>query len=61
MIYTAVAFELFAEQLFFYYFDEVMKSFDQPYNDVIFYAMTLAILYCSFWGLLDASNNMTMR
>jgi hypothetical protein len=38
-----------------------MKSFDQPYNDVIFYAMTLAILYCSFSVLLGASNNMTMR
>ncbi|HYY40738.1 MAG TPA: hypothetical protein VE692_05770 [Nitrososphaera sp.] len=52
IIYAAIAFGLFALQTFFDYLQEAVKSFEQPYNDVIFYAMTLAILVLFFLGIV---------
>lgn len=47
-----MAFGLFAAQLFFDYLEDAVKSFEQPYNDVIFYAMTLAILVLFFLAVV---------
>jgi hypothetical protein len=52
IIYAAIAFGLFALQTLFDYLQEAVKSFEQPYNDVIFYAMTLAILVLFFLGIV---------
>jgi hypothetical protein len=52
IIYAAVAFGLFAAQLSFDYLEDVVKGFEQPYNDVIFYAMTLAILVLFFLAIV---------
>lgn len=52
IICAAIAFGLFALQLFLDYLGDVMKSFDQHYNDVIFYAMTLAILLLFFIAIV---------
>ncbi len=52
IIYASVAFGLFAAQLFFDYLEDAVKSFEQPYNDVIFYAMTLAILVLFFLAIV---------
>ena len=48
IIYAAVAFGLFAVQLFFDYLEDAVPSFETAYNDIIFYAMTLAILVLFF-------------
>ena len=47
ILYAAIAFGLFAGQLTFDFLGDV-PSFDQPYNDLILYAMTLAILLLFF-------------
>lgn len=52
IIYAAVAFGLFAAQLSFDYLQDAVKGFEQPYNDVIFYAMTLAILVLFFLAIV---------
>jgi len=52
IIYACVAFGLFAAQLFFDYLEDVVISLSQPYNDVIFYAMTLAILILFFLAIV---------
>jgi hypothetical protein len=52
IIYAAIAFGLFAVQTFFDYLQDAVKSFEQPYNDVIFYTMTLAILVLFFLGVV---------
>lgn len=52
IIYAAVAFGLFAAQLTFDYLEDVVQSLSQPYNDVIFYAMTLAILVLFFTAIV---------
>ncbi len=48
MIYAAIAFGLFAVQLLFDYLEDAVEGWEQPYNDVIYYAMTLAILVLFF-------------
>ncbi|HLG36866.1 MAG TPA: hypothetical protein VI338_01925 [Nitrososphaera sp.] len=52
IIYAAVAFGLFAVQLFFDYLEDAIVGWEQPYNDVIFYAMTLGILVLFFLALI---------
>jgi hypothetical protein len=52
IIYAAAAFGLFAAQLFFDYLEDAVAGFDQPFNDVIFYAMTLAILVLFFLAIV---------
>jgi len=52
IIYAAVAFGLFAAQLFFDYLEDAVKSLEQPFNDVIFYSMTLAILVLFFLAVI---------
>jgi hypothetical protein len=48
ILYAALAFGLFAAQLFFDYAEDAIEGWEQPYNDVIYYAMTLAILVLFF-------------
>jgi hypothetical protein len=52
IIYAAIAFGLFAAQLTFDYLEDAVQSLSQPYNDVIFYAMTLAILVLFFIAIV---------
>jgi hypothetical protein len=52
IIYAAIAFGLFAAQLTFDYLEDAVPSLSQPYNDVIFYAMTLAILMLFFVAIV---------
>jgi hypothetical protein len=52
IIYAAFAFGLFAVQLFFDYLNDAIAGFEQPYSDVIFYAMTLAILVLFFLAIV---------
>jgi hypothetical protein len=52
IIYAAFAFGLFAVQLFFDYLNDAIPGFEQPYSDVIFYAMTLAILVLFFLAIV---------
>lgn len=52
VIYAAIAFALFAVQLFFEYVEDTVESFEQPYNGMIFYAMTLAILVLFFLAVI---------
>jgi hypothetical protein len=55
IIYAAVAFGLFAAQLFFDYAEDAIEGWEQPFNDVIFYAMTLAILVLFFLAVVRRS------
>jgi hypothetical protein len=55
IIYAAVAFGLFAAQLFFDYMEDAVEGWEQPYNDVIYYAMTLAILVLFFLAVVRRS------
>jgi len=52
IIYAAIAFGLFAAQLFFDYAEDAIEGWEQPFNDVIFYAMTLAILVLFFMAII---------
>ena len=52
VIYAAIAFALFAIQLFFDFMEDTVKSFDTPYNDMVYYAMTLAILVLFFMAIV---------
>ena len=52
IIYAAIAFGLFAAQLLFDYMEDAIKALEQPYNDVIYYAMTLAILVFFFLAIV---------
>jgi hypothetical protein len=52
IIYAAIAFGLFAAQLFFDYAEDAIEGWEQPFNDVIFYAMTLAILVLFFMAIV---------
>ena len=52
VIYAAIAFGLFAAQLFFDYAEDAIEGWEQPFNDVIFYAMTLAILVLFFMAIV---------
>jgi hypothetical protein len=52
IIYAAIAFGLFAVQLLFDYAEDAVEGWEQPYNDVIFYTMTLAILVLFFMAVV---------
>jgi hypothetical protein len=52
IIYAAIAFGLFAVQMFFDYLGETMKAFEGPINDLIFSAMTLAIVAFFFFAIV---------
>lgn len=52
IVYAAIAFGLFAAQLFFDYLEDAVAGWEQPFNDVIFYAMTLAILVLFFLAIV---------
>lgn len=52
IIYAAIAFGLFAAQLLFDYLEDAIKSLEQPFNDVIYYAITLAILVFFFLAIV---------
>jgi len=52
IVYAGTAFGLFAVQTLIDYLEDVVKGFDQPYNDVIFYAMTLTILVLFFVAIV---------
>jgi len=52
IIYAAIAFGLFAAQLLFDYLEDAIEALEQPYNDVIYYAMTLAILVFFFLAIV---------
>lgn len=52
IIYAAIAFGLFAVQLFFDYLEDAVEGWEQPYNDVIYFAMTLAILVLFFLAVV---------
>ncbi len=59
ILYAAAAFGLFAVQLFFDYAEDAIEGWEQPYNDVIFYAMTLAILVLFFMGIVRRNTRTT--
>ena len=52
IVYAAVAFGLFAIQIFFDYLEDAVEAFDTPYSDIIFYGMTLAILVLFFMAIV---------
>ena len=52
ILYAAVAFGLFAIQIFFDYLEDAVETFDTPYSDIIFYGMTLAILVLFFVAVI---------
>jgi hypothetical protein len=52
IVYAAIAFGLFSAQLFFDYLEDAVEGWEQPFNDVIFYAMTLAILVLFFLAIV---------
>jgi hypothetical protein len=52
ILYAAVAFGLFAIQIFFDFLEDAVEALDTPYSDIIFYAMTLAILVLFFIAIV---------
>jgi hypothetical protein len=52
ILYAAVAFGLFAIQIFFDYLEDAVEAFDTPYSDIIFYGLTLAILVLFFMAIV---------
>jgi hypothetical protein len=52
LVYAAVAFGLFSLQLFFDYMEDAVPAFDTPYSDIIFFAITLAILVLFFMAIV---------
>ena len=52
IIYAAVAFGLFAVQIFFDYLEDAVEGFETPYNDIIFLGITLAILVLFFMAIV---------
>ncbi len=55
IVYAAVAFGLFAVQMFFEYLEDAVKAFDTPYNGIIFSGITLAILVLFFMAIVRKS------
>jgi hypothetical protein len=51
LLYAAVAFGLFAIQMFFDYLEDAVEAFDTPYSDIIFFGITLAILVLFFMAI----------
>lgn len=52
ILYAAVAFGLFAVQMFFDYLSDAVAAFDAPINDVVFSGITLAILALFFMAIV---------
>jgi hypothetical protein len=52
MLYAAVAFGLFAVQMFFDYLEDAVEGFDTAYSDIIFFGITLAILVLFFIAIV---------
>jgi len=52
IVYAAVAFGLFAVQMFFDYLEDAVEGFETPYNDIIFLGITLAILVLFFMAIV---------
>ena len=52
ILYAAVAFGLFAIQIFFDYLEDAVEAFDTPYSDIIFFGITLAILVLFFMAIV---------
>jgi hypothetical protein len=52
ILYAAVAFGLFAIQMFFDYLEDAVAAFDTAYTDVIFFGITLAILVLFFMAIV---------
>ena len=52
IIYAAIAFGLFAIQMFFDYLEDAAEGFDTAYSDIIFYGITLAILVLFFIAIV---------
>ena len=52
ILYAAVAFGLFAIQMFVDYLEDAVEAFDTPYTDVIFFGITLAILVLFFMAIV---------
>jgi hypothetical protein len=52
ILYAAVAFGLFAIQMFFDYLEDAIEAFDTPYTDIIFFGITLAILVLFFMAIV---------
>ncbi len=52
ILYAAVAFGLFAVQMFFDYLGDAVEVFDMPLNDVVFSGITLAILALFFMAIV---------
>jgi hypothetical protein len=56
ILYAAVAFGLFAIQMFFDYLEDAVEGFDTPYSDIIFFGITLAILVLFFIAIVRKSS-----
>jgi hypothetical protein len=52
LLYAAIAFGLFAIQMFFDYLEDAAEGFDTAYSDIIFYGITLAILVLFFIAIV---------
>ena len=52
LLYAAVAFGLFAIQMFVDYLEDAIAAFDTPYTDMIFFGITLAILVLFFMAIV---------
>jgi inner membrane protein involved in colicin E2 resistance len=52
LLYAAVAFGLFAIQMFFDYLEDAVEGFDTAYSDIIFFGVTLAILVFFFIAIV---------
>ena len=52
ILYAAVAFGLFAVQMFYEYLEEAVEAFDTPYGDIIFTGITLGILVLFFMAIV---------
>jgi hypothetical protein len=52
ILYAAIAFGLFAIQMFFDYLEDAAEAFDTAYSDIIFYGITLAILVLFFLAIV---------
>ncbi len=52
ILYAAIAFGLFAIQMFFDYLEDAVEGFDTAYSDIIFYGITLAILVLFFIAIV---------
>ena len=52
ILYAAVAFGLFAIQMFVDYLEDAFEAFDTPYTDLIFFGITLTILVLFFMAIV---------